>query len=114
VRFSGPPIPAGSSNFKRRRPLLASKHLTGLYLFALAASHQAKLATLDRRTFFHLGEGDGSFGELGCSREFLDLAQEAGWTGFSFHPLDAIGISFRDFRSRPWPPTLWYPEGQPD
>ncbi len=72
------------------------------------------LESWDGAAFFRLGERKGSFGNLGCSRAFLDLAHEKQWTGFAFHPLDALSISFRDFRTRPWPPALWYPEGQPD
>lgn len=72
------------------------------------------LESWDGSAFFHLGDRDGMFGELGCSSAFLDLAHENRWTGFAFHPLDAWGMSFHDFRSRPWPPALWYPEGQPD
>jgi len=72
------------------------------------------LESWDGSAFFHLGEREGFFGELGCSREFLELAYKKQWTGFAFHPLDALSMSFHDFRSRPWPPSLWYPKGQPD
>jgi hypothetical protein len=72
------------------------------------------LESWDGSAFFHLGEREGFFGELGCSSEFLELAYKKQWTGFAFHPLDALSMSFHDFRSRPWPPSLWYPKGQPD
>lgn len=69
----------------------------------------------DGLDFFHLGEWEGMFGQLGCSRKFLDLVHQSGWTGFTFYPLDAVNSeSFKDYRSRPWPPSLWYTKGHPE
>lgn len=69
----------------------------------------------DGSDFFHMGKWEGLFGQLGCSRKFLDLVHQSGWTGFTFAPLDKIGsMSVYDYRSKPWPPSLWYPEGHPE
>ncbi len=69
----------------------------------------------DGSDFFHLDGREGMFGQLGCSRKFLDLVHQSGWTGFTFYPLDAMNSdSCEDYRLRPWPPSLWYPKGHPE
>lgn len=68
--------------------------------------------TWDRSDFFLLG--DHMFGGFCCTRAFLDLVRAADFDGFTFHPLDALGESWVDVRSRSWPPSTWYPDKQPD
>ncbi len=73
-----------------------------------------RLETWDRSDFFVLNNFVLFDGEFYCTRAFLELARAQNWSGFAFHPLDALGESWTDFRKRPWPPSRWYPDGQPD
>ena len=67
--------------------------------------------TWDRSDFFSWAkEGQSTFGSICCTPEFLHLVRDNGFSGFTFHPLDALGESYVDVRSRTWPPSTWYPD----
>lgn len=52
---------------------------------------------------------------LCCTRRFFDFIRQHEIPGLFFHPLDALGQrgDNDDYRTRPWPPSLWYPRRQP-
>lgn len=72
------------------------------------------LETWNGCDFFRLAGKSPTFGGFCCTRAFLDLVLAGNFSGFSFHPLDALDGSFVDVHSRPLPPSTWYPSRQPD
>ncbi|TAG10784.1 MAG: hypothetical protein EAZ42_02790 [Verrucomicrobia bacterium] len=61
--------------------------------------------------FFNINK-PSSFGEIHCSRKFVEIARETQWDHLYFHPLDSLSVAKDEFRRLPWPPENWYPEGQ--
>jgi hypothetical protein len=45
-----------------------------------------------------------------CSRKFVEIAKREGWSNFNFVPAGRIVGCIGDFRDRPWPPELWFPD----
>jgi hypothetical protein len=50
------------------------------------------------------------FGGFYCRRKVVEIAKREGWSNFNFVPAGRIDRSFGDFRDRPWPAKLWFPE----
>ena len=54
------------------------------------------------------------FGKFFATLRFVELAQRMKWEGLLIKPMDAIGRPSIELRKLPWPPSLWYPNDQPD
>jgi hypothetical protein len=54
------------------------------------------------------------FGTFFATLRFVELAYKMKWEGLLVKPMDAIGRAEGELHKRPWPPSLWYPDDQPD
>lgn len=53
-------------------------------------------------------------GEFYATIEFVELVRKMNWRGLCADPMDSLGGIYQDICDRPWPPSLWYPDWQPD
>lgn len=66
----------------------------------------------DGSDFFNV-EYKRPFGEINCTRRFVELAYQEKWDNLYFLQIDNLRPRGTDFRTLPWPPELWYPPYQP-